>query len=185
MGPAVAPARTLVPPPLTIQAEGLVLQRSTNMAGYMHVGQDKRKPRQFQVKMWHNGKQARLVRSPKVRAAVPIHRVASSDAHGCRSTWGTMRRPRRRRCATPARPVRGTMRSMQQPRRRRCTTTARPVRASRRGSLHASRRGSPRHRRPVLQPRPGLALWLRQPPSAPLACCCLPGATPCLLWPLA
>ena len=62
-------------PPSTIQAEGLVLQRSTNMAGYKNVGQDKSKPRQFQVRMWHNGKQARLVRSSKVRA------VPSAELH--------------------------------------------------------------------------------------------------------
>jgi hypothetical protein len=45
---------------LTIQAEGLVLQRSSNMAGYKHVGKDTNKPRPFQVKVWHNGKQARF-----------------------------------------------------------------------------------------------------------------------------
>ena len=73
MGPARAALQPLcgigkdtVVPPSTIQAEGLVLQRSTNMAGYKNVGQDKSKPRQFQVRMWHNGKQARLVRSPTV-----------------------------------------------------------------------------------------------------------------------
>ena len=60
--PSVAAAKTLVPTPLTLQAEGLILQRSSNMTGYKHVGQDKSKPRQFQVKMWRNGKQARLVR---------------------------------------------------------------------------------------------------------------------------
>ena len=54
-----------VVPPSTIQAEGLVLQRSTNMAGYKHVGKDKNRPRPFEVKMWHKGKQVRLVRSPK------------------------------------------------------------------------------------------------------------------------
>ena len=62
---SMAPARTLVPPPLTIQAEGLVLQRSNNIAGYKHVGKDKNRPRPFEVKMWHKGKQVRLVRSPK------------------------------------------------------------------------------------------------------------------------
>ena len=45
----------------TIQAEGLVLQRSANKAGYKHVGEDSKKKRPFQVKMWHNGKQARFV----------------------------------------------------------------------------------------------------------------------------
>ena len=63
--PSVALARTLVPPPLTIQAEGLVLQRSMSLSGYKHVGRDMNKPRPFQVKMWQNGKQARLVVAPR------------------------------------------------------------------------------------------------------------------------
>jgi hypothetical protein len=44
-----------------IQAERLVLQRSTNMTGYKHVGRDMSKPRPYQVKMWRDGKQARSV----------------------------------------------------------------------------------------------------------------------------
>ena len=48
-----------------------MLQRSTNMAGYKHVGRDVNKPRPFQVKMWRNGKQARFV--------APIHRAPRCD----------------------------------------------------------------------------------------------------------
>ena len=45
---------------MTIQAEGLVLQRSMTLSGYKHVAKDEKKPRPFQVKMWHNNKQARF-----------------------------------------------------------------------------------------------------------------------------
>ena len=66
VGPAAPQAATGTPQGrwltvFTIQAEGLVLQRSTNMAGYKHVGRDMNKPRPFQVKMWRNGKQARFL----------------------------------------------------------------------------------------------------------------------------
>ena len=44
-----------------IQAERLVLQRSTNMSGYKHVSRDMSKPRPYQGKMWRDGKQARFV----------------------------------------------------------------------------------------------------------------------------
>jgi len=64
-----------------IQAEGLTLQRSTNMCGYKHVAKDKSKPRPFQVKIWHNGKQARLVRSPRApHCAVLFPTVAIQGA---------------------------------------------------------------------------------------------------------
>lgn len=64
-----------------IQAEGLTLQRSTNMCGYKHVTKDKSKPRPFQVKIWHNGKQARLVRSPRApHCAVLFPTVAIQGA---------------------------------------------------------------------------------------------------------
>ena len=47
----------------------MTLQRSTNMSGYKHVAKDDSKPRPFQVKMWLNRKQARLVLSPRRHAA--------------------------------------------------------------------------------------------------------------------
>ena len=34
---------------LAAEAEGLVLQRSSNVTGYKHVAMDKTKPRQYQV----------------------------------------------------------------------------------------------------------------------------------------
>ena len=93
----MALARTLVPPPLIIQAEGLVLQRSMSLSGYKHVGRDMNKPRPYQVKMWQNGKQARLVVAPRsglrstelqpLLVAIPYttrpdtHGVASSDVY--------------------------------------------------------------------------------------------------------
>ena len=58
--PSVALALDAGPLPLTIQAEGLVLQRSMTLSGYKHVSKNEKKPRPFQVKMWHNNKQARF-----------------------------------------------------------------------------------------------------------------------------
>ena len=57
---ASAPAMTAEAALRAAEAERLVLQRSTNMTGYKHVGRDMSKPRPYQVKMWHDGKQEHL-----------------------------------------------------------------------------------------------------------------------------
>ena len=46
---ALGPPMTLEEALLAAEAEGLVLQRSSNVTGYKHVAMDKTKPRQYQV----------------------------------------------------------------------------------------------------------------------------------------
>ena len=59
----------------------MVLQRSTNMAGYKHVGRDMNKPRPFQVKMWRNGKQARFLAPIEPRGVYEVCGLRPTD--GC------------------------------------------------------------------------------------------------------